>query len=136
MAYGVPLSSTLEGITKKLFRGLSEARFDVLDINGNLCLQVGGSCENFQKKRIVRDPAGFLMLTTYEKALTARHRWRRKLLACNDPINFRLHRGDAMIAEVNHRFLMGKFCEGKVDSRVKVYPGLDYAFIALFIILE
>lgn len=41
-----------------------------------------------------------------------------------------------MIIQVNHRFLMGKFCEGKVDSRVKVYPGLDYAFIALFIILE
>ncbi|KAJ6322554.1 hypothetical protein OIU77_012402 [Salix suchowensis] len=76
-----------------LFRGLSEARFDVLDINGNLCLQVGGSCENFQKKRIVRDPAGFHMLTTCEKALTARHRWRRKLLACNDPINFRCQKG-------------------------------------------
>ncbi|KAJ6350441.1 hypothetical protein OIU78_006581 [Salix suchowensis] len=125
-----------------LFRGLSEARFDVLDINGNLCLQGGGSCENFQKKRIVRDPASFHMLTICEKALTARHRWRRKLLAnfqvvgCYSSQSCKVHRGDAMIAEVNHRFLMGKFCEGKVDSRVKVYPGLDYAFIALFIILE
>ncbi|KAG5240033.1 protein LURP-one-related [Salix suchowensis] len=129
-----------------LFRGLSEARFDVLDINGNLCLQGGGSCENFQKKRIVRDPASFHMLTICEKMSKRLDFFLANIIngdisnfqvvGCYSSQSCKVHRGDAMIAEVNHRFLMGKFCEGKVDSRVKVYPGLDYAFIALFIILE
>ncbi|XP_010256970.1 PREDICTED: protein LURP-one-related 14 [Nelumbo nucifera] len=87
-AYGIPapppLSVVGEGfcvpypvdlIVKKKIVGLSDARFEVMDANGNLLLQVDGSLWSLQKKRVMRDSAGFPILTMREKVLTARHRW-------------------------------------------------------------
>ncbi|CAK7322922.1 unnamed protein product [Dovyalis caffra] len=61
----------VELIIKKKCRGLFEEHFEVLDVNGNLFLRVGGSCKNFQKKRTMRDPAGFPIITIPKKTVIA-----------------------------------------------------------------
>ncbi|KAJ9160383.1 hypothetical protein P3X46_025790 [Hevea brasiliensis] len=85
VAYGVPIVSVVrdgfcvpypvELVIKKKDHGFFDTRFEVQDVNGNLFLQVDGFYRNFQKKRIMRDPAGFLILTMREKVLTSRNRW-------------------------------------------------------------
>ncbi|KAA8539513.1 hypothetical protein F0562_026205 [Nyssa sinensis] len=83
--YGIPSISVVgdgfcvpypvDLIVKRKFIGLSDAHFDVLDVSGNLFLQVDGSLWQLQRKRIMRDPAGFPILTMREKVLTSHHRW-------------------------------------------------------------
>ncbi|CAK7325953.1 unnamed protein product [Dovyalis caffra] len=192
MAYGVPIMSIVgdafcvpcpvELIIKKKCRELFEVHFEVLYVNGDFFLQVGGSCKNFQKKRIMRDPAAFPNLTMREKkvhrgessdrtalvfSVQRSHALQMKsrldiflanninedisnfqVVGCYSSQSCKVYRGDAMIAEfaffkartsiqVNNKFSLGKFCEGKDDFRVKVYPGVDYAFIlALMVVLN
>ncbi|KAJ4833037.1 hypothetical protein Tsubulata_051179 [Turnera subulata] len=65
-----------ELVVKKTIKKMSTAQFDVLDVSGNLVLQVDGSVWNIKMKRTVHDPAGFPILTMYGKALTFWHKWR------------------------------------------------------------
>ncbi|KAG6760042.1 hypothetical protein POTOM_036541 [Populus tomentosa] len=84
--YGVPPVSVvgesycapypLELIVKKKIKKLSNAQFDVFDLSGNLLLQVDGGVWNFQLKRVLRDPAGFPILTIRGKVLTLWHKWK------------------------------------------------------------
>ncbi|KAJ6982860.1 protein LURP-one-related 14-like [Populus alba x Populus x berolinensis] len=84
--YGVPPVSVvgesycapypLELIVKKKIKKLSNAQFEVFDLSGNLLLQVDGGVWNFQLKRVLRDPAGFPILTIRGKVLTLWHKWK------------------------------------------------------------
>lgn len=67
VGYGFCVPYPVELIIKKKSRGLFGTRFEVLDASGNLFLQVDGFYRNFQKKRMMRDPAGFPILTMREK---------------------------------------------------------------------
>lgn len=72
-AFGVPSVSVvgdgycfpypMELIVKKKIKKLSSAQFEVFDLSGNLLLQVDGGVWNLKMKRILRDPAGFPILT-------------------------------------------------------------------------
>ncbi|KAJ6325021.1 hypothetical protein OIU76_012163 [Salix suchowensis] len=58
----------LELIVRKKIKKLSNAQFEVFDLSGNLLLQIDGGVWNFQLKRVLRDPAGFPILTMRGKA--------------------------------------------------------------------
>ncbi|OAY46344.1 protein LURP-one-related 14 [Manihot esculenta] len=85
-AFGVPSVSVvgdgycfpypMELIVKKKIKKLSSAQFEVFDLSGNLLLQVDGGVWNLKMKRILRDPAGFPILTMRGKALTFWHKWK------------------------------------------------------------
>lgn len=85
MAYGTPLVSVvgdcycvpyiIDLTVKKMMRCLSDTLVDVRDVTGNLLFQIHGSLWQLNKKRIMRNPAGFPVLTLREKALSCRHRW-------------------------------------------------------------
>ncbi|KAJ8764136.1 hypothetical protein K2173_005046 [Erythroxylum novogranatense] len=85
-AYGVPPVSVIgdrfcfpyamELTVKKKVKKTTDAQFDVTDSCGNVVLQVHGGVWNFTMKRILRDPAGFPLLTLCGKALTLRHKWK------------------------------------------------------------
>ncbi|KAK1572107.1 hypothetical protein Q3G72_027717 [Acer saccharum] len=49
--------------------------------------------------------------------------------------SFRFYKGETVIAEVNHNFTWESFCKGKETFKVKVYPGVDYAFIVALIVI-
>ncbi|XP_050210858.1 protein LURP-one-related 14-like isoform X2 [Mercurialis annua] len=84
--YGIPSVSVIgdgycfpypmELIVKKRIRKLSNAQFEIFDLSGNLRLQVDGGVWNLNMKRIIRDPAGFPILTLRGKALTFWHKWK------------------------------------------------------------
>ncbi|KAL5732924.1 hypothetical protein ACOSQ2_032616 [Xanthoceras sorbifolium] len=186
-AYGVPTVSVVgegfcvpypvELIVKKKAKGLFDSRFELLDVNGNLFLQVDGTSLAFQCKRVMRDPAGFPILTLREKALGARNRWTVhrgesselhnllfsvreshalqlktrfdvflssnsnedissfKVVGRYSSESFGVYKGETLIAEVNHNFTWESFCRGKETFKVKVYPGVDYAFIVALIVI-
>ncbi|XP_060181900.1 protein LURP-one-related 14-like isoform X2 [Lycium barbarum] len=52
--------------------------------------------------------------------------------------SFKVHRGQTLLAEVNDNFKLGSFLwKGKESFQVRVYPGVDYAFIiSLLVILN
>lgn len=68
LTYGDPTMSVVgegfcvpfpvELIVKMKTKGLFGLRFEVLDVNGNLFLQVDGTYLGFQYKRVTRNPAG------------------------------------------------------------------------------
>ncbi|XVF84086.1 hypothetical protein PTKIN_Ptkin16aG0546400 [Pterospermum kingtungense] len=82
MVYGVPMISfagdkfcvpyPVELIVKKNQHGLSDVRYEVSDVNGNLLLQVDGSYMTLYRKRVMRNSAGFPILTIREKAITGK----------------------------------------------------------------
>ncbi|XP_070025660.1 protein LURP-one-related 14-like [Nicotiana sylvestris] len=52
--------------------------------------------------------------------------------------SFKVYKGETLPAEVNDNFKLGSFlCKGKESFQVRVYPGVDYAFIiSLLVILN
>lgn len=54
-------------VVRKKIKGLSEARYEVFDIHGRLLLQVHGGLWSLQRKRVMRDAAGFPILSIHEK---------------------------------------------------------------------
>ncbi|XP_010491289.1 PREDICTED: protein LURP-one-related 14-like [Camelina sativa] len=91
-AYGVPVAAAqntnvvvvsdvfccpypLELTVKKNCKGLSGAKLEVVDIKSNVVLRVDGPHDSFNKKRVLRDPAGYPLLTMREKLTSLNHRW-------------------------------------------------------------
>ncbi|GKU92210.1 hypothetical protein SLE2022_072440 [Rubroshorea leprosula] len=72
---GFCLPYAAELVVKKKIQAFSNAHYDVYDTTGNILLKVDGGVWNLQKKRVMRDPADFPVLTMREKAFTWRHRW-------------------------------------------------------------
>ncbi|KAJ6891895.1 protein LURP-one-related 14 isoform X2 [Populus alba x Populus x berolinensis] len=163
--YGVPPVSVvgesycapypLELIVKKKIKKLSNAQFEVFDLSGNLLLQVDGGVWNFQLRRVLRDPAGFPILTIRGKVkstddsnvlftvkqshplqikkainvfLTTNSKKKEPdfhISGSYTSLSFKVYEGRRLIAE------------GKERYKVKVYPEVDYAFVvALLVILD
>ncbi|KDP21697.1 hypothetical protein JCGZ_03368 [Jatropha curcas] len=74
----------MELIVKKKIKSLSNAQFEVFDQSGNLLLQVDGGIWSWKMKRILRDPAGFPILTMCGKAFTFWHKWKAHEGASSD----------------------------------------------------
>ncbi|XP_062089301.1 protein LURP-one-related 14 [Humulus lupulus] len=190
-AYGVPLVSVVgdffcvpypvELTVKKKNHNLFDSIYEALDVNGNLFFRVDGSSRNFQKKRVMRDAAGFPLLTMREKALSSRHRWtiyrgegserndmmfsvqrsssfqltkfRHKVfLPNNNNVNedvpnfqivesnspswsYKVYKGETLIAEFNFVFSWENFAKGTRKLALKIYPGVDYAFIVALVVI-
>lgn len=49
--------------------------------------------------------------------------------------SFKVYKGDTLIAEVKERFKLGSFFKGRENFEVRVYPGVDYAFIVSILIV-
>ncbi|XP_022764453.1 protein LURP-one-related 14-like isoform X2 [Durio zibethinus] len=49
-------------------------------------------------------------------------------------LSFKVRKGNSIIAEVSHNFTWGS-CKGKESFKVKVYPEVDYAFIAALVVI-
>nr|GMC59202.1 protein LURP-one-related 14-like [Ipomoea batatas] len=163
---------------KKAMRCLSDTHVDVRDVTGNLLFQTRGSLWQLNKKRIMRDPAGFPVLTLREKPLSCRHRWTVhrgessdvggllysvqrshplqmktrldvflpgnvrgdvpdfQVIGCYSSQSFRVYRGEMVIAEVKDNFKLGSFlAKGHESFGVRVYPGVDYAFIVSLLVI-
>ncbi|KAL5539950.1 hypothetical protein UlMin_043873 [Ulmus minor] len=83
--FGVPVTSVVadgfcvpypvELVVNKKNLGFFDSSYEALDINGNLFLQIKGTYQNLQKKRVMRDASGFPLLTMCEKVVTSKHRW-------------------------------------------------------------
>ncbi|CAH2073778.1 unnamed protein product, partial [Thlaspi arvense] len=65
----------LELTVKKKCKGLSGAKLEVVDLNSDVLLRVDGPHDSFKKKRVLRDPAGFPLLTMREKLTSLSDRW-------------------------------------------------------------
>ncbi|KAK8672358.1 hypothetical protein V6N13_110730 [Hibiscus sabdariffa] len=82
MVYGVPMISfagdgfcllhPMDLIVKRKRHGLSDISYEVSDGNGNLFLLVDGSYMTLYRKRVMRNTAGFPILTIREKAITGK----------------------------------------------------------------
>ncbi|XWS65781.1 hypothetical protein CRYUN_Cryun05aG0143200 [Craigia yunnanensis] len=66
---------TMELLVKRKIQSFTNAHFDVFDTTGNVLLQVDGGVWNFQKKRVMKDPAGLPVITLREKALSWKQQW-------------------------------------------------------------
>ncbi|CAN7069108.1 unnamed protein product [Brassica rapa subsp. trilocularis] len=66
-----PLQLTVE----KKCKGLSGAKLEVVDLNSNVVLRVDGPHDSFSKKRVLRDPAGYPLLTMREKLTSLHDGW-------------------------------------------------------------
>ncbi|GAV62458.1 Tub_2 domain-containing protein, partial [Cephalotus follicularis] len=126
----------MELIVRKKIQGLSNAHFDVFDVTGNnLLLKVDGRVWTIQKKRIMRDPAGFPVLVLREKVLTCRHQWNCHLGESTDNNNllFKVQRSNPIQIKTRLEvFLASNFNKNVCDFHVirclsslsfKVYKG-------------
>ncbi|WRX12180.1 LURP-one-related - like 3 [Theobroma cacao] len=67
---------TMELLVKRKIQSFSNAHYDVFDATGNVLLQVDGGVWNFQRKRVMKDPAGLPVITMREKqALSWKQQW-------------------------------------------------------------
>ncbi|XVF24203.1 hypothetical protein REPUB_Repub13aG0107400 [Reevesia pubescens] len=66
---------TMELLVKRKIQSFSNVHYDVFDTTGNFLLQVDGALWNFQKKRVMKDPAGLPVITLREKALSWKQQW-------------------------------------------------------------
>ncbi|KAK6227715.1 hypothetical protein SCA6_000055 [Theobroma cacao] len=82
MAYGVPMISfagdgfrvpnSVEFILEKKQHGFSDAHYEVSDVNKIIFLQADGSYMTLYRKIVMRNSAGFPILTIREKAITGK----------------------------------------------------------------
>ncbi|XP_059301669.1 protein LURP-one-related 14-like [Lycium ferocissimum] len=49
--------------------------------------------------------------------------------------SFKVYKRDTLIAEVKERFKLGSFFKGRENFELRVYPGVDYAFIVSILII-
>ncbi|XVE99836.1 hypothetical protein REPUB_Repub03eG0235900 [Reevesia pubescens] len=66
---------TMELLVKRKIQSFSNSHYDVFDTTGNVLLQVDGGVWNFQRKRVMKDPAGLPVVTLREKALSWKQQW-------------------------------------------------------------
>ncbi|WRX11519.1 LURP-one-related - like 2 [Theobroma cacao] len=162
MAYGVPMISfagdgfrvpnSVEFILEKKQHGFSDAHYEVSDVNKIIFLQADGSYMTLYRKIVMRNSAGFPILTIREKRSRFAPMKTRldvflagkidedisefQVVGSNHPSqSYRVYKGDTIIAEVNHNSTRRSFCQGRKENfGVKVRSGVDYAFILALII--
>ncbi|XP_010504507.1 PREDICTED: uncharacterized protein LOC104781510 isoform X3 [Camelina sativa] len=62
-------------LVKRKVQNFSKDHYEVFDPSGNLLLQIDGQAWGFNRKRIMRDPAGFTILTMRQKGLALKNKW-------------------------------------------------------------
>ncbi|XP_023637967.1 protein LURP-one-related 14 isoform X2 [Capsella rubella] len=62
-------------LVKRKVQNFSKDHYEVFDPSGNLLLQVDGQAWGFNRKRTMRDPAGFTILTMRQKGLALKTKW-------------------------------------------------------------
>ncbi|XP_022745052.1 protein LURP-one-related 14-like [Durio zibethinus] len=97
---------TMELLVKRKIQSFSNTHYDVFDITGNVLLQVDGGVWNFQKKRVMKDPAGLPVITLRQKQALS---WKQQWL---------IHQGES--SEMNH-FL----CSVHQSNAVQIKNNLD-----------
>ncbi|XP_010534635.1 PREDICTED: protein LURP-one-related 14 [Tarenaya hassleriana] len=65
----------MELIVKRKVHNFSRDHYEVFDLSGNLLLQIEGQAWGFNRKRVMRDPAGFTILTMRQKGITLKNKW-------------------------------------------------------------
>ncbi|XP_017984756.1 PREDICTED: protein LURP-one-related 14 isoform X3 [Theobroma cacao] len=165
MACGVPMISfagdgfrvpnSVEFILEKKQHGFSDVHYEVSDVNKIIFLQADSSYMTLYRKIVMRNSAGFPILTIREKAITGQ-KWlvlggessEKSQPLCTvqrsrfAPMKTRLDvflagKIDEDISEfqVNHNSTRRSFCQGRKENfGVKVRSGVDYAFILALII--
>jgi len=54
-------------LVKRKVQNFSKDYYEVFDPSGNLLLQIDGQAWGFNRKRVMRDPAGFTILSMRQK---------------------------------------------------------------------
>ncbi|CAN8268042.1 unnamed protein product [Cochlearia groenlandica] len=62
-------------LVKKKVENISKDQYQVFDPSGNLLLQIDGQAWGFHRKRVMRDPTGFTILTMRQKGLALKNKW-------------------------------------------------------------
>ncbi|CAF2047900.1 unnamed protein product [Brassica rapa] len=62
-------------MVKRKVQNFSKDHYQVFDPSGNLLLQIDGQAFGFNRKRVMRDPAGFTILTMRQKGITLKNKW-------------------------------------------------------------
>ncbi|KAK8593175.1 hypothetical protein V6N12_045260 [Hibiscus sabdariffa] len=134
MVYGVPMISfagdgfcllhPMDLIVKRKRHGLSNISYEVSDGNGNLFLLVDGSYMTLYRKRVMRNTAGFPILTIHEKPMKTRLEVflagnmdkdisNFQVVGSNYPSQYyRVYKGDAIIAEAKKIISGLEFIQG------------------------
>ncbi|KAF4397812.1 hypothetical protein G4B88_017293, partial [Cannabis sativa] len=139
-AYGVPLVSVVgdffcvpypvELIVKKKSHNLFDSKYEALDANGNLYFHVNGSSHNFEKKRVMRDAAVFLPNNLNEDVPNF------QIVESNSPSwSYKVYKGETLIAEFKFVFSWENIAKGTKKLALKIYPGVDYAFIVALVVI-
>ncbi|TKY56930.1 LURP-one-related 14 [Spatholobus suberectus] len=148
VAHGFPMISVVEDsfcvtypteiTVNKKYRGFFlNQRYEVLDVNGNLLLQVDGSSLDVRKKRVMRDAAGSPILTMREKIklITLRHRWmvHRGISSEEKDLIFGVQRSHPldmkprldvfMATNINEDISSFQLVGSHIDNSCKVYKG-------------
>ncbi|CAF2112133.1 unnamed protein product [Brassica oleracea] len=61
-------------VVKRKVQNFSKDHYQVFDPSGNLLLQIDGQAFGFNRKRVMRDPAGFTILTVRQKGNTLKNK--------------------------------------------------------------
>ncbi|XP_020880896.1 protein LURP-one-related 14 isoform X4 [Arabidopsis lyrata subsp. lyrata] len=62
-------------VVKRKVQNFSKDYYEVFDPSGNLLLQIDGQAWGFNRKRVMRDPAGFTILSMRQKGLALKNKW-------------------------------------------------------------
>ncbi|KAG2324938.1 hypothetical protein Bca52824_007666 [Brassica carinata] len=65
----------MELVVKRKVQNFSKDHYQVFDPSGNLLLQIHGQAWGFNRKRVMRDPAGFTVLTMRQKGIRLKRKW-------------------------------------------------------------
>ncbi|KAL0736412.1 hypothetical protein Bca4012_012622 [Brassica carinata] len=122
----------LQLTVKKKCKGLSGAKLEVVDLNSNVVLRVDGPHDSFSRKRVLRDPAGYPLLTMREKLTSLHDGWTVHRGEGSDPreLMFTVKRSSALqwrarldVFFQSHHHLPGNFSVVGTyfDDSAKVY---------------
>ncbi|CAN8268030.1 unnamed protein product [Cochlearia groenlandica] len=62
-------------MVKRKVQNFSKDQYQVFDSSGNLLLQIDGQAWGINRKRVMRDPTGFTILTMRQKGLALKNKW-------------------------------------------------------------
>ncbi|KAL0720113.1 hypothetical protein Bca4012_069437 [Brassica carinata] len=133
---------------KKKCKGLSGAKLEVVDLNSNVVLRVDGSHDSFSRTRVLRDPAGYPLLTMREKLTLLHDGWTVHRGEGSDPTELmftvkrtyfddsaKVYHSNAVIAEVKEKTTFGGFSKGNKTLWFRINAGVDYAFIVSLLVI-
>ncbi|KAF4369196.1 hypothetical protein F8388_023060, partial [Cannabis sativa] len=153
----------VELIVKKKSHNLFDSKYEALDANGNLYFHVNGSSHNFEKKRAlssrhrwtiyrgesseqnnmifsVRRSSSF-QLTKFRHKVFLPNNLNEdvpnfQIVESNSPSwSYKVYKGETLIAEFKFVFSWENIAKGTKKLALKIYPGVDYAFIVALVVI-